>query len=62
MNSPLKILPPATPPFNSLTSEPGLLTSNDRITINRGSDVKSRKGTGIFLQMYSQTTFKINQT
>lgn len=28
-----KILPPATPPFRSSTSEPGLLTSKDRMTI-----------------------------
>lgn len=56
--TPLKILPPATPPFKSLTSQPGLLTSKDRMTIKRGSDVKSRTGTGIFLVMYSQSTYK----
>ena len=33
--------PPATPPWRSSTSEPGLLTSNDRITIICGGDVKS---------------------
>ncbi|CAG5079452.1 Protein of unknown function [Cotesia congregata] len=52
--TPFKILPPATPPLRSSTSQPGLLTSNDRITIKRGSEVKSRRGTGIFLTMYSQ--------
>ena len=31
-NTPLRILPPATPPFNSSTSDPGLLTSKDLIT------------------------------
>ncbi|CAD6220163.1 GSCOCG00011546001-RA-CDS [Cotesia congregata] len=54
--TPFKILPPATPPLRSSTSQPGLLTSNDRITIKRGSEVKSRRGTGIFLTMYSQST------
>lgn len=55
-NTPLKILPPATPPFRSSTSQPGLFTSNDRITINLGSEVKSLKGTGIFFVMYSHKT------
>lgn len=55
-NTPRKILPPATPPFKSSTSQPGLLTSNDRITIRRGGDVKSLTGTGIFLVMYSHKT------
>ena len=32
VKTPLRILPPATPPFKSSTSQPGLLTSNDRIT------------------------------
>ena len=35
------ILPPATPPFNSSTSEPGLFTSKDLMTIICGGDVKS---------------------
>ena len=30
--TPRKILPPATPPFKSCTSQPGLFTSNERIT------------------------------
>jgi hypothetical protein len=55
LNTPLKILPPATPPFNSSTVEPGLLTSKDRITINLGSASKSCLGTGILVQMYSLT-------
>jgi hypothetical protein len=50
-----RILPPATPPFNSSTSEPGLFTSKDLMTIICGGDVKSLTGTGIFLTMYSQT-------
>ena len=32
LSTPCKILPPATPPFRSSTSQPGLFTSNDRIT------------------------------
>ena len=48
--------PPATPPWMSSTSAPGLFTSKDRITIMFAGAVKSRTGTGIFLQMYSQTT------
>ena len=32
LRTPFKILPPATPPFNSSTSQPGLFTSKDRIT------------------------------
>ena len=47
------ILPPATPPFNSSTSHPGLLTSNERITIMFGGLTKSRLGIGIFLTIYS---------
>ena len=47
--------PPATPPLSSSTSAPGLLTSNDRITIRRGSERKSRTGIGIRLTMYSLT-------
>lgn len=50
-----KILPPATPPCKSSTSDPGLLTSNDLITIICGGEVKSLTGTGIFLQIYSHT-------
>lgn len=50
------MLPPATPPFKSSTSQPGLFTSNDRITIRRGNDVKSRIGTGIFFVIYSHRT------
>lgn len=53
---PFKIDPPATPPLRFSTSEPGLLTSKERITIKRAADVKSRMGTGTFLQIYSQTT------
>ena len=32
LSTPLRMLPPATPPLRSWTSQPGLLTSNDRIT------------------------------
>lgn len=53
---PLRMDPPATPPFKFSTSEPGLLTSNDLITIRRASEEKSRGGTGTFLQRYSHTT------
>ena len=56
LSTPRRIEPPATPPFRSSTSQPGLLTSNDRITISRGAERKSRCGTGIFLAMYSQMT------
>lgn len=47
--------PPATPPFSSSISAPGLLTSKERITMRRGSEVKSRTGMGIRLTMYSRT-------
>lgn len=56
--SPLKTEPPATPPFRFSTSEPGLFTSNDLITINRAGEVKSRVGIGTFLHRYSQTNWK----
>lgn len=52
--------PPATPPLSSSTSDPGLLTSNERITIKRASEVKSLGGTGTFLHKYSQTTYNKN--
>lgn len=32
LRTPFKILPPATPPFSSSTSQPGLFTSKDLIT------------------------------
>ena len=35
LRTPLRILPPATPPFRSSTSAPGLLTSNERITTSK---------------------------
>ena len=41
--------------MSSSTSLPGLFTSNDRMTIICGGDVKSLTGTGIFFTMYSQT-------
>lgn len=50
------MLPPATPPLRSSTSDPGLLTSNDRMTISLGLEVKSLTGIGIFLERYSQIT------
>ena len=49
----MRILPPATPPLSSAISAPGLLTSKERMTIKRGSDVKSRGGIGIRLTIYS---------
>ena len=52
----LRILPPATPPLISLTSEPGLFTSKERITIMLGGDVKFLSGMGIFFTMYSHIT------
>lgn len=48
--------PPATPPWMSSTSEPGLLTSKERMTIMLGGATKLRTGTGIFFTMYSHTT------
>mmetsp|Transcript_13089 Transcript_13089/g.31742 ORF Transcript_13089/g.31742 Transcript_13089/m.31742 type:complete len:363 (+) Transcript_13089:311-1399(+) len=56
LSTPCRIDPPATPPWISSTSAPGLLTSKERMTIILAGDVKSRLGTGIFLQMYSHTT------
>ena len=50
--TPWRMDPPATPPFRLATSSPGLLTSKDRITMRRGVEVKSRGGTGIFVQRY----------
>lgn len=61
LSTPRRMLPPATPPFKSWTSHPGLLTSNDLITISLGSAVKSRTGIGIFLVIYSQSTYATNQ-
>mmetsp|Transcript_4721 Transcript_4721/g.14524 ORF Transcript_4721/g.14524 Transcript_4721/m.14524 type:complete len:243 (-) Transcript_4721:19-747(-) len=55
-STPCRMEPPATPPWISSTSAPGLFTSNERMTIMLGMLVKSRTGTGIFLQMYSATT------
>lgn len=37
-STPLRILPPATPPFRSSTSQPGLFTSNERITENKSQN------------------------
>ena len=51
---------PTHPPFKSSTSSPGLFTSNDRITMRRGLEVKSRGGTGMRLTRYSQTTSMLN--
>jgi hypothetical protein len=53
LSTPERILPPATPPLSSAISAPGLLTSKDRMTMRRGSLVKSRGGIGIRLTMYS---------
>src|SRR5216684_5319233 len=54
-NTPVRMDPPATPPLSSSTSAPGLFTSKERITISRGSEVKSRTGIGIRFTMYSFT-------
>ena len=51
--TPVRILPPATPPLSSAISAPGLLTSKDRITMSRGWVVKSRGGIGMRLTIYS---------
>src|SRR6266550_4339492 len=51
----MRMEPPATPPLSSSTSAPGLLTSNDRITISLGSEVKSRTGMGMRFTIYSLT-------
>ncbi len=37
LSTPLSMLPPATPPFRSSTSDPGLFTSKDRITMDEGN-------------------------
>lgn len=50
------MLPPATPPFISSTSYPGLFTSKDRMTIMFGGATKFLSGMGILLTRYSQTT------
>lgn len=53
IRTPLSKDPPATPPFKSATSAPGLLTSKLLMTINLGLEVKSLTGTGIFVTIYS---------
>lgn len=55
-NQTLRILPPATPPLISSTSDPGLLTSKDRMTIIFGGEMKFLSGMGIFFTIYSHTT------
>ncbi|RNA23535.1 hypothetical protein BpHYR1_030776 [Brachionus plicatilis] len=55
VNTPRIMLPPATPPFRSSTSQPGLFTSKDRMIINFGLLVKSLSGMGTFLTRYSHT-------
>lgn len=55
LSTPFRMEPPATPPLRSSTSDPGLLTSNDRMMIILGDEVKSLGGTGIWVQMYSLT-------
>lgn len=59
LNTPCRILPPATPPFSSSTVAPGLLTSNDRMTTIRGSAVKSYLGGAIF-EIASTTASMLN--
>lgn len=39
-NTPFRMLPPATPPFRSSTSQPGLLTSKDLITKRKQNKLK----------------------
>lgn len=53
--TPVRMDPPATPPFSSSTSAPGLLTSKERMTMRRGEEAKSRIGIGIRFTMYSLT-------
>lgn len=55
-DSTLRILPPATPPLISSTSDPGLLTSKDLMTIIFGGEMKFLSGIGIFFTIYSHTT------
>mmetsp|Transcript_21382 Transcript_21382/g.72420 ORF Transcript_21382/g.72420 Transcript_21382/m.72420 type:complete len:228 (-) Transcript_21382:269-952(-) len=55
LSTPWRMEPPATPPLSFSTSSPGLFTSKERMTISRGSEVKSRRGTGTALARYSQT-------
>mmetsp|Transcript_236 Transcript_236/g.919 ORF Transcript_236/g.919 Transcript_236/m.919 type:complete len:354 (+) Transcript_236:200-1261(+) len=56
LSTPCRMDPPATPPWMSSTSAPGLFTSKLRMTIMWHGEMKSRFGTGIFPQMYSHTT------
>mmetsp|Transcript_20396 Transcript_20396/g.69409 ORF Transcript_20396/g.69409 Transcript_20396/m.69409 type:complete len:225 (+) Transcript_20396:1029-1703(+) len=55
-STPCRMDPPATPPWISSTSAPGLFTSKERMMIMLGGEVKSRTGTGILLHRYSHTT------
>ena len=52
--------PPATPPCSSSISAPGLFTSNERMTMSRGDDAKSRTGIGMRVTMYSFTASMLN--
>mmetsp|Transcript_87480 Transcript_87480/g.245617 ORF Transcript_87480/g.245617 Transcript_87480/m.245617 type:complete len:244 (+) Transcript_87480:546-1277(+) len=54
--TPLRMEPPATPPLSCSTSSPGLFTSNERIMIITGFEVKSRGGMGTMVQRYSHRT------
>mmetsp|Transcript_73405 Transcript_73405/g.237419 ORF Transcript_73405/g.237419 Transcript_73405/m.237419 type:complete len:263 (+) Transcript_73405:398-1186(+) len=56
LSTPLRMEPPATPPFRFCTSSPGLFTSKDLMMIICGADLKSRGGIGTCVQRYSQTT------
>lgn len=47
LSTPFRILPPATPPFKSSTSHPGLFTSNDLMT-----EINEKK---IFTQFSSES-------
>jgi len=50
--TPRRMLPPATPPFKSSTSHPGLLTSNDRITTHHIRQIITDDDAGDLLQQH----------
>eukprot|EP01139_Manchomonas_bermudensis_P000144 Amastigsp_a134_413.p3 type:complete len:269 gc:universal Amastigsp_a134_413:1485-679(-) len=56
LSTPRTIEPPATPPLRLATEHPGLLTSNERMMIIRGSETKSRFGIGTFVSASRMTS------
>mmetsp|Transcript_37695 Transcript_37695/g.117967 ORF Transcript_37695/g.117967 Transcript_37695/m.117967 type:complete len:209 (-) Transcript_37695:710-1336(-) len=55
-STPWRMEPPATPPRSSAASMPGLFTSKERMTMRRGTERKSRRGSGTRCTRYSQST------